>query len=302
MTSAGGSARLLLLVVVAGCAQPRAPKVLAIGIDGIRPDVLAEVPTPNLDALAAAGAYTAQAQTGFPTVSGPGWSSFLTGVWPDKHGVVSNDFSSSAYDRYPDFLTRLEQADPAFGTMAVVDWMPLGAAVDGGPLLSDAVDSLIVLDGYELGWLEADSIGGDLAAAALSSSDVDAAFVYIGAADELSHESGAIGEEYRGAIAAADRIVGRLVAAIRSRPMYDQEDWLIIMSSDHGRTTEGGHGGDSPEERTIPFLVSGPSASAALTGSADIVDVAVTALVHLGVELDPAWELDGAPIGIVVRD
>ena len=301
MTSVGGSARLLALAVVAGCAQPPTPKVLVIGIDGIRPDVLAEVPTPNLDALAAAGAYTAQAQTGFPTVSGPGWSSFLTGVWPDKHGVVSNDFSPNTYDRYPDFLTRLEQVDSLFETMAVVDWTPLGAAVDGGPLLSGALDSLVVLDGYELGWLEADSISGALAAAALSGSDVDAAFVYIGAADELSHGSGAIGEEYRGAILAADRIVGRLVAAIRSRPTHDREDWLIIMSSDHGRTAEGGHGGDSPEERTIPFLVSGSSVSAALPASTDIVDVAVTALVHLGVDPSPEWELDGSPVGIVAR-
>ncbi|MYI46110.1 MAG: hypothetical protein F4123_07030, partial [Gemmatimonadetes bacterium] len=36
------------------------PRVLLIGIDGVRPDVLAEVPTPNIDALAAAGWYTAE--------------------------------------------------------------------------------------------------------------------------------------------------------------------------------------------------------------------------------------------------
>ncbi|NIP93119.1 MAG: alkaline phosphatase family protein, partial [Akkermansiaceae bacterium] len=50
-----------------------------IGIDGVRPDVLAKVETPNLDSLAARGTFTGQAQTGSPTVSGPGWSSFLVG-------------------------------------------------------------------------------------------------------------------------------------------------------------------------------------------------------------------------------
>ena len=39
------------------------PRVLLIGIDGVRPDVLAEVATPNIDALAAAGWYTDQART-----------------------------------------------------------------------------------------------------------------------------------------------------------------------------------------------------------------------------------------------
>ena len=74
-------------------AAPPRPKVLLIGMDGVRPDVLAEVPTPNLDALAATGAFTATARTGMPSISGPGWSSMLGGVWPEKHGVVDNDFT-----------------------------------------------------------------------------------------------------------------------------------------------------------------------------------------------------------------
>ena len=182
--------------------------------------------------------------------------------------------------------------------MAIVDWEPLGAAVDGGPLISDAVDAVIVLNGYDLGWLEADSISGKLAGDALLNTDVDALFVYIGGADELSHQSEAIGEEYRGAIAAADRIVGRLMAAVRARSTFGQEDWLVIMSSDHGRTEDGDHGGESEVEHTIPFLVSGTSAPAALDleEAPRIVDVAVTALVHLGIELDPAWGLDGTAI------
>ncbi len=306
----------MVVVALAGCANQRSdnpeseeamppaevvPKVLTIGIDGIRPDVLAEVPTPHLDRLAARGLYSDRAQTGSPTVSGPGWSSFLIGVWPEKHRVVSNDFSTSDYGNYPDFLTRLEQLNPTVNTMAVVDWEPLGAEVDGGPLISDAVDSVVVLNGYDLGWLEADSISGDIASDALNNSNVDAMFVYIGAADELSHRSEAIGAEYRGAIAAADRIVGRLVAAIEGRPNYGLEDWLIIMSSDHGRTDDGDHGGESEFERTIPFLISGPSISggAPFEPPPRVVDVAVVALVHMGVEIDSAWALDGVPTGIV---
>ena len=63
-----------------GTAQLR-PKVLLIGIDGVRPDVLTGVPTPNLDGLIGSGAYTAETTTTTPSVSGPSWSSMLTGVW-----------------------------------------------------------------------------------------------------------------------------------------------------------------------------------------------------------------------------
>ena len=44
--------------------------------------------TENLDALAASGTFTDAAQTTQPTGSGPAWSSFLIGVWPEKHGVT----------------------------------------------------------------------------------------------------------------------------------------------------------------------------------------------------------------------
>jgi predicted AlkP superfamily pyrophosphatase or phosphodiesterase len=299
MTSGGARAIAAGLVAwVAACGEAPVPKVLVVGIDGVRPDVLAAVHTPNLDALAADGLYSAEAQTGSPTVSGPGWSSLLIGVWPDKHGVTSNDFTANAYDRHPDFLTRLEQTDSSFSTLAVVDWRPLADTTDGGPVISPAVDSLVLLDGYEVGWLAADFFLTDVAGDLITTSDVDAAFVYLGAPDEVSHETGAIGEDYQHALAASDNLVGKLVEAVRSRPTYADEDWLIIVSSDHGRRDDGGHGGESPEEKTIPFLLSGPSVQGQLLEAPRIVDVAVTALAHMGVTPEPAWELDGRAIGI----
>ena len=90
----------LALAACGPAAQPT-PKVLLIGIDGVRPDVLAEVPTPNIDELAASGWYTAEARTTNPSVSGPSWSSMLTGVWPEKHGVTSNGFLGRDYDTWP---------------------------------------------------------------------------------------------------------------------------------------------------------------------------------------------------------
>ena len=275
------------------------PKVLVIGIDGVRPDVLADVDTPNLDALAAAGSFTDAARTGYPSVSGPGWSSFLIGVWPDKHGVTDNSFEGQRYRDYPDFLTRIELVRPELETFAVVDWPPLAEADDGAPTLSDAIDVLHVLDGYELGWAEADAQSVLLATQYLTSSDPDALFVYLGNPDETSHEHGSIGSEYRGAIALADEHVGLLVAAVRSRVTYAQEDWLILSSTDHGRRADGGHGGDSDEERTIYFLASGPSVTRGPPpDSTFIVDVPVTALTHLGIKIDPAWQLDGKAVGI----
>ena len=291
-------------LAVAACAEPGpqpTPKVLLIGIDGVRPDVLAEVPTPNIDALAASGWYTDRARTTTPSVSGPSWSSMLTGVWPEKHGVTNNDFTGRDYDTWPDFLTRVERERPELATFAAVDWLPLAELPDGGPVLSAEIDQRVVVDGYDLGWADADGEIASRAVLHLVEADPDAMFVYLGNPDETSHRHGSIGVEYRDAIALSDRHVGMLIDAVRARHHAHDEDWLVLISTDHGRREDGGHGGDSAEEMTIFVLASGLGGTATSgwprPGPAHIVDVAPTALAHLGFEIDPAWALDGRPLG-----
>ncbi|MGD2154238.1 MAG: alkaline phosphatase family protein [Gemmatimonadales bacterium] len=289
------------ILLLTGCAgeSPIEKKVLVIGIDGVRPDVLAEVHTPAIDALAADGGLSGRITTRAQTVSGPGWSSTLTGVWPDKHRVTSNDFSGNNYAMYPDFLTRLELIDSDFSTFAVVDWAPLGSEVSGGPLLSDTIDVKLDFDGDQLGYEEGDIRSVAAAVRFLEHQDPDAAFVYIGYPDVAAHEHGGRSPEYYLSVENADVHVGRLVAAIRNRPTYEREDWLILVSTDHGHRDEGGHGGDSPEERTVFYLASGPSVKrGTLPSDVNIVDVAVTALAHLGITIDPAWHLDGRVSGL----
>lgn len=299
----------LAVVVAASCSreapppdvplEARTPKVLLIGIDGVRVDVLAEVPTPSIDRLAATGTFTQRTRTTTPSVSGPSWSSMLTGVWPDKHGVTDNEFGGRRYDAYPGFLTRIEQARPELSTFAVVDWTPLMELEGGSTAVGPEVDRRELLDGYALGWAEADARATALAIEEISTGDPDAMFVYLGNPDETSHQTGSIGAPYRDAIAMADRHVGMLVDALRARPTYGTENWLILLSTDHGRTDDGGHGGSSPVEMTTFILVSGPAAAVGtVEGESFIVDVAVTALTHMGVEIDPAWQLDGRSVGL----
>ena len=272
-------------------------KVLLIGLDGVRVDILAEARTPNLDALAATGFFADSVRTAEPTVSGPCWSSMLTGVWPAKHGVLGNEFSANRYARYPDFLSRLETIDSTFSTHAVVDWPPLGSTASGGPLLSSRIDRVDVIDGDALGYRAADSLSVIAAGRAMADTNLDAMFVYLGNIDVVGHEHGTLGPEYRAAVEWADSQVGRLVEALRSRETFLEEDWLVIVSTDHGQTDAGTHGGKSVIERRVFLIVSGGSGAAGATShDASIVDVAVTALAHLGFELKPDWELDGWPV------
>jgi predicted AlkP superfamily pyrophosphatase or phosphodiesterase len=275
------------------------PRVLVIGIDGVRVDILAKAETPTLDSLAGAGFFSDEAKTRVRTVSGPGWSSMLTGVRTDKHGVDSNDFSGNRYTEWPDFLTRLEKERPELGTFAVLDWPPLGTPDSGGPLISDAIDVKLNFDGETDGYGSADAESVEAAVEHLRTADVHAAFVYLGDPDVVSHETDSFSEEYRASIERADSQTAELLEALRARPGYDDEDWLVLVSTDHGRNDAGGHGGQSPSETTIFFLASGPAVSPGRTDCPpEIVDVAATALAHMGTV---AQGLDGQPRGLGPR-
>jgi predicted AlkP superfamily pyrophosphatase or phosphodiesterase len=289
-------------LAVTACGSPER-KVLLIGLDGVRIDILAEAYTPNLDRLIAEGTFDDAVITAEPTVSGPDWSSMLTGVWPEKHGVLSNDFTGNRYGRWPDFLTRLEQVDPGCATYAVLNWPPLGTTAAGGPLISDLVDVKDTINGDLLGYHVADSLAIVAAVEHLTSRDVDAAFVYMGDIDVVGHEVGALADRYRQSIEWADEQVGLLLRALESRSTYADEDWLILVATDHGRRDDGGHGGSSDLERTVFIVASGSSIEPRLpaTPGSGIVDVASTALMHIG-HYDPSWNLDGRPIQYRTRE
>jgi hypothetical protein len=293
---------LLVAAVFASCSveQPAKKHVLLIGLDGVRVDVLEQADTPVLDSLVESGTMEPDAQTRHPTVSGPGWSSMLTGVWADKHGVLGNDFSSNRYDEYPDFLTRFELVDSTIVTMSVVDWPPLGTDASGGPLVSPMVDLSLTIDGDEIGYRAADSLVTDESARLLSEEDFDAAFVYLGDIDVVGHETSSLSPEYRDAIERADRQVGRIVDAVRSRATFDREDWLILISTDHGRADDGSHGEDTAEQRRVFLIASGAGAQQwEWRRDAGIVDIAAAALQHVLGDIDESWNLDGrAPAGM----
>lgn len=313
-----GNPRLVALLMTAialcGCvdgavsaaAEPR-KKVLVIGIDGLRPDALLAAEAPHLRKLIESGAFTDTTQilgprpTESDTISGPGWSSILCGVWSDKHRVLDNEFTRTDYAAYPHFFARLKESRPGATTLSVVNWPPIhekitsAADIDLLPAHADDKDYA--------GWDEKVAVA---AAQGLYERDVDAAFVYFGNVDVSGHAEGFHPSvpRYMDAIAAVDRHVGELLAALRQRPHYADEDWLIIVCTDHGgQGTNHGGGHDVPEIRTVFLIVGGQSAQPGrIEGETYLVDVVPTALAHLGVVPREEWGLDGRAVGLRPRE
>lgn len=73
-------------------AAPRAadaPVTILLSIDGFRPDYLRQGNTPTLDRLAADGVSAAM-RPSFPTMTFPNHYTLVTGLRPDRHGIVNN--------------------------------------------------------------------------------------------------------------------------------------------------------------------------------------------------------------------
>jgi len=320
--SAGACVRTLVataVVFLVGCEQKPASqavapapapaaetkgRVLFIGIDGCRYDALDKAKAPHLKRLRDAGCYAddtliqGERYTSSDTVSGPGWSSLLTGVWADKHGVVYNRFAAPRFERYPMFFKRLREADPQAETVAFSSWPPISKRI-----VSDA--DLNLMFGDEKDYSAADRESAAATIDTLRRGNPRAIFCYLGQVDEHGHKYGFSPgvPEYIGAIERVDALVGTVIDALERRPNYAAENWLVLVSTDHGGIgTDHAGGRDVPEVMRGFILVSGRAAQRSkLKEQTYIVDVAATALVHLGVKLDPKWELDGKPVGLKGR-
>ncbi|MFF4328616.1 alkaline phosphatase family protein [Streptomyces sp. NPDC001591] len=284
-----------------GAAVPRAAatpgKVLVIGLDGVVLDRLKAANAPNLKGLMADGLTARSTLYAGPmaaTSSGPGWSTIATGVWPDKHGVKDNTFTGKNYTAHPDFLTRAENAKPALNTYAAADWEPLTSTDAAGPVFSAKADKRLSLKGDRDGYESEDPKIATAASAELRDGNPDASFVYFGQVDGAGHAYGAAGQQYLDAISRVDTLVGRLLTAVQTRPAYAQENWKILVTTDHGHTDAGGHGGSTLQERGTFVIAKGAGIPAgSVREDVKPVDVAATALAQVGV---PVTGLDGVPL------
>ncbi len=300
----GWAAVVLSLAGSLNAAEP-VKKVLYIGIDGTRFDSIEKASTPNLDGLIAGGIYSPTCQIfgeryrKNDTVSGPGWSSILTGVWADKHGAQNNTFAGTNYQEFPHFFARLKESRPAARTVSLVTWKPIHEKIVSAADVSRNYEGTEKgPKAYEIG----DAKATEDAVQELTEGNPDVVFLYIGQVDETGHTFGfhpAV-PEYIAAIERADGLVGRALTAMKSRKTFAQEDWLVVVTSDHGGKGKGHGGGHNDPDILNSFLiVSGPAAQRGrFEEQVYLVDAPVTVLSHLGVSLKPEWKLDGRPVGL----
>jgi predicted AlkP superfamily pyrophosphatase or phosphodiesterase len=262
---------------------PTLRHVLVIGVDGVRFDLLSPELTPVIWGFGSLGFLEpVPVDETTPTWSGPCWATIATGRGVAGHGITGNDLTGHRLAEHPDFVTVATRAGlPTL--LAVSGWPPLALAEDGGPLFAEAGrrEFVAIPERSLVGWDEADEAVTALAASILAADGPRVSFVYLGAVDAVGHVLGA-GAAYREATRAADQRVGRLLAAVRSRPSFAAEDWTAVVVTDHGHLDQGGHGGREPEVVTAWAAAAGPGIEpggpARITRQTDVAPLVLAAI------------------------
>ena len=243
-------------------------KAIVIGYDGCRADALSllDDSTGGITTLVNEGGKAVIAYCGsvnYPlirrqdTSTAPGWCSMLTGVWSDKHGVDENDIIKSM--EYPTLLTSLPESGTIDSSAFYVSW--------DGHFVSDSStyhDELAYIKENNINstWIDAGDDSGTEAniIADINKADCsDFIFSTLEYTDHIGHSTGFCPEnpDYAQAFADAEQASLRIINAIKARPTYDTEDWLIIIASDHGGYNTG-HGNMTIQERMMFFVTNKP--------------------------------------------
>ena len=286
-------------IAVSGAGAPafgRAPKALMVMVDGLRADAVENMPMPTLLMLRDGkwqpgykGCYSWTAHTLYDArpSSAANHTAIATGVTAKKTGVFNNgETPKGNYAEWPGWLARVVDAKPGVKALFTYTW-------DGDKGLSPHPKVLDVMAPSVENWPATpgayDDYGRFVPDILAEAGAPDAVVCFIGTGDGGGHRSGfyPYGNDYVRNIKAVDRMIGDMLASIASRPSFKDEDWLIMVTSDHGGYGRG-HGIWGGQATTIPVVVAGRNVpSGRLVGMPRNYDLAPMALAHFGVDVSP---------------
>jgi len=258
---------------------PAIQRVLIITVDGLRPDAIALAPMPNLLALMDAGVYSLTAQTTYPSATLPAHASMLTGMCPDKHGVDWNDYiPKNGFANSPSIFELAHES--GLRTVMIVGKEKLQQITP-----PENLDIFKFIN-------DRDSVIAEYAAPIIAEG-FGLMFIHLPLVDMLGHEYGWMSPNYLIGAFRADEAIGMILTVLDEAGL--REGTLIIVTADHGG--EGtSHGGRSPAETTIPWVLTEASlrSRGVLQRPISVVDTVATAAYALNLPIPANW--DGIPI------
>lgn len=304
----------VLSVFLSACVQSGPRKAVYIIIDGVPADMVERLELPAIQEIASEGAYgrsyvggTVGRYDETPTISAVGYTDLLTSTWLNKHNVPGNDNLSPNYN-YPTLFRLAKDQKMEVKTAIFSSWTDNRTVLIGeGKPETGKVCIDYVYDGYDLDResfpdreydlriFDIDEHVSECAAQCIREQAPDLSWVYLWYTDDAGHLFGN-GERFDEYVRLADRQVARVWEAVKNRREKFGEDWMVIVTTDHGRTLDGhSHGGQSERERVTWVATNKPVNGRMKSGRSAITDIAPSMCRFLGFEIpvDVEREQDG---------
>ncbi len=239
-------------------------KAIIIGYDGCRADALTFVENnfSGINKMMSNGAslnYVYCGGVNYPAVNtqdtstAPGWCSVLTGEWADKTGITGNGITKNL--EYKTLMTSLTEDGVIDSALFITSWDGHFETDNGTYNLEKAYCEEKGLD-VSFNYCIEDTASARTAISDIKQDDCsDFIFAIYEGTDHAGHAFGfsTYNPIYQAGFRLNDILAYRTLNAIESRETYESEDWLIIITSDHGGF-ETGHGGPTIQERMV-FIV-----------------------------------------------
>ena len=220
--------------------QQSKPYLILISIDGFRWDYMDRHPTPNMDWIAATGTKAERLLPVFPTLTFPNHYSIATGLYPDHHGLVANDFPDPERDIWYSLKKRETVEDPRFYAGEPI-WVTAETQGMVAASFFFVGTEAPVKGVYPTHWRSYDEkITGedrvDQVLTWLTEPEQNRPHIYtlyFEDVDNYSHWYGPGSQENIEAISRVDGYIGRLLNGLEKLPFADRIN--IILLSDHGQ-------------------------------------------------------------------
>lgn len=297
--------------------QAKKRKAVFIIADGIPADVIERVHTPAIDEIAMRGGYTRAYMGGevngitqTPTISAVCYNSLLTSTWVNKHNVWNNNIDAPNY-HYWNIFRIAENQKQDVKTAVFSSWQDNRTKLIGEKK-AEAGNITIdyVLDGLELDTqkyparehsmqiFEIDEEISTQAAQCIKEESPDLMWVYLWFMDCAGHEfgDGSFFDEYT---TLTDKQIGRIWDAVKYREQHFDEEWMIVVTTDHGRSAKDGkgHGGQTERERTTWISTNVKPNTYFFTCQPAIVDIvpSLCRFMKFDIPGDVLYEQEGIP-------
>lgn len=229
------------------------PYVLVIGVDGLGAHGLSMgQELPNFDFLMKNGAYSLDARTIMPSVSGPSWTTILTGTTPERHSVGDNDWRvnnrpmepvvQNEQGLFPTMFGEIRAKYPDAVLGAVYHWSTIGDLIEKG------VCNLSVP-------AESEDDATRKACDFIVEKKPNLTFVHLDHQDHAGHSTGYQSEVYAQSTVKTDTLIGVFIESLKKAGLFGKT--FIFIVADHGGLNKS-HGGPHRDEMTVPIFILGP--------------------------------------------